>query len=103
MHFHPMAMPVSDGRWLLRTFFSRCPLAALLEWLTQHDRSDFMSLETALQAWQSLLGDNAVLTGAALHTRWGRDTAGNERQVPAALSINSASQLPDVLAVEREH
>lgn len=62
-----------------------------------------MSLETALQAWQSLLGGNGVLTGAALHTRWGRDTAGNERQVPAALSITSASQLPDVLAIAREH
>lgn len=57
----------------------------------------------ALQAWQSLLGAEAVLLGDKIPARLRADTAPVSSDILAVLQIASAEQLPDVLRIAQQH
>lgn len=61
------------------------------------------SLFAALSAWEHILGEaNVVLGSAALH-RYGTDTSGFIRKLPAALRIHNEQVLQAVLRVAQHH
>jgi FAD/FMN-containing dehydrogenase len=62
-----------------------------------------MNLAAALLAWRALLGDEAVLTGAAVQQAYGLDTGGAERHVSAALRITDSRTLPEVMRVAQRY
>lgn len=58
-----------------------------------------MKLDAALQSWRALLGDAAVLGAGAAQARYGRDTTGAERAIPAALKVDNANQVAAVMRI----
>ena len=62
-----------------------------------------MDLIAALNEWQALLGKSQVITGHAVHTAYGIDTTGAQRQIPAALLIKDSASLPLVMRIASCH
>lgn len=62
-----------------------------------------IDLPGAIRAWRGLLGDANVLTPAQAQARYGADTGGATRAIPAALLISEAAQLPEVMRIAQRH
>lgn len=60
-------------------------------------------IDAALNEWTKLLKPENVLVGAALVSRFGSDTSGAVRRVPAALRISDPADVAGVLAIARKH
>lgn len=60
-----------------------------------------MGISEALDNWSRLLGPAQVITGDELDARYGQDTGGARRAVPAALKIADRVTLPDVMRIAR--
>ncbi len=56
-------------------------------------------MESALIDWRNLLGASSVLHGASASHRYGADASGIERAIPAALMIDDATLLPEVMRI----
>ncbi|MDD2711645.1 MAG: FAD-binding oxidoreductase [Simplicispira sp.] len=61
------------------------------------------ALFSALSAWESILGEENILLGSAELHRYGTDTSGLLRKIPAALRIHDAQVLPAVMRVAQHH
>ena len=58
-----------------------------------------MDLSSAVQQWQTLLGEANVLRGNQAAEAYASDTTGAQRNVPAALLVHKASSLPEVMRI----
>lgn len=58
-----------------------------------------MELSSAIQQWQTLLGEANVLTGDQVAQSYESDTTGARRNIPAALLIHVAASLPQVMEI----
>ena len=58
-----------------------------------------MDLSSAVQHWQTLLGEANVLRGNQAAEAYASDTTGAQRNVPAALLVHKASSLPEVMRI----
>jgi len=56
-------------------------------------------MEGAIAAWSALLGADEVLTGPQAQARYGADTGGATRTIPAALRISDSATLPEVMRI----
>ena len=61
------------------------------------------AVSAAISEWQSLLGEEQVVTGVAVQTAYGADASGYARQVPAALRITDSTRLPEVMRIAQRH
>lgn len=62
-----------------------------------------MDIDAAVVAWRQLLGADQVLGAAQAQEAYGADTAGNEREIPAALRILDSGLLPQVMRIAQQH
>ncbi len=63
-----------------------------------------MDLDTAIDQWLSLLGGPNVLLRGAAQAAYGSDTGGAHRDIAAALTIQDASCIPEVMRIaHRNH
>ncbi len=58
-----------------------------------------MDFSVAITQWKALLGESHVLQGDAVQGAYGADTTGAQRQIPAALIIRDASQVPLIMHI----
>lgn len=57
----------------------------------------------AVTAWKTLLGSDKVLQGDVVAQRYGQDTSGAQRDIPAALLITDAALLPAVMRIAHQY
>jgi 4-cresol dehydrogenase (hydroxylating) flavoprotein subunit len=62
-----------------------------------------MDLLAAIEEWQAVLGESSVLTGDAVLRAYGAETSGIRRDIPAALRIADAAELPLVMRIAHRH
>lgn len=60
-------------------------------------------VQGAIVEWRNLLNDAQVLSGPAAQERYGKDTNGIQRQIPAALCITAADSLPAVMKIAQRY
>ncbi|NKN33361.1 FAD-binding oxidoreductase [Marichromatium bheemlicum] len=65
--------------------------------------SETAGLAAALGDWRALLGEQRVLVGEAVHSRYGLDTTGTQRQIVAALLVEQADQVAPLVAVAKRY